>query len=69
MEAWGGNESIVGEWVIDEIDIDDTETLECDNGNQITAEYELYVKREILVVFNENGSYYFMNDIESSDLN
>ncbi len=73
VEAWGGNSSIVGEWVLDfegnldnivdglddlNIDFDEiTFPFNCNNGNEIDIDYPDTSSIHTLV-FNQDGSYY-----------
>lgn len=59
VEAWGGNSEIVGEWVFDRSsdDEDNTETIDCENGETITVNYYRNEEDWVLVL-NTDGSYY-----------
>ncbi len=71
IEAWGGNSSIVGEW----IHVEDTETpnltnITCDNQEVINdVPLSIINKEEWLFVLNEDGSYYEIYDDEIQNLN
>lgn len=69
VEAWGGNASIVGEWLLDRIEgDDDLETFDCDNGDSITAVYSKEIKNDITLVLNQDGTYYLATDREEYDI-
>ncbi len=57
IEAWGGNASIVGEWVPENsVDGENTE-IRCANGNTITVDYEELVESIGYLSFKEDGSF------------
>ncbi|MEL0457212.1 hypothetical protein WJN01_13310 [Flavobacteriaceae bacterium SZ-1-7] len=62
IEAWGGNASIVGEWVFDRAvpaDFDDyQETIQCTNGQSITVDYDNNISEDWVFVLSADGSYY-----------
>lgn len=58
IEAWGGNAQLVGKWKLEEItDIDDTFDIDCNNGGTINVLESNIISQDILVYFNEDGSY------------
>ncbi|MEM1136683.1 MAG: hypothetical protein AAGI07_12675 [Bacteroidota bacterium] len=65
VEAWGGNATIVGEWIFDRYDpIDEdeetfTQTIYCENGDSIeNVAYYIQEESEWTFVLNADGSYY-----------
>lgn len=59
VEAWGGNADIVGSWKLDNYDevLERTISFQCQNGNTIDLQYTKVLDYNIIVNFNENGSY------------
>ena len=60
VEAWGGNASLVGEWVLDRSEPDNSdykETFNCNNGQSFDAQYSLEENQVISLNFEEDGSY------------
>lgn len=58
IEAWGGNAQLVGKWRLEEItDFDDTFDIDCNNGGTINVSESNIISQDILVYFNEDGSY------------
>ncbi len=63
VNAWGGNETIIGEWIYDRSEPEDTEDeytedIECENGQILTAvPFYIDVKDEWILVLSENGDY------------
>ena len=70
VEAWGGNASIVGEWIFDkgEPATDVKETINCSNGQTIEVDYAQYTKDEWTFVLNEDGTYFEIYDVEGREL-
>ena len=66
VEAWGGNASIVGEWIFERAEPadDDTETINCTNGQTIEVDFEQNIEEEITFTLNENGTYFHIFDVE-----
>jgi hypothetical protein len=66
VEAWGGNSDVVGDWIL----VSDSgiyqEEINCNNGNVITIDSELYKEREIIVSFAQDGNYNSENRTESA---
>ena len=59
VEAWGGNFEIIGEWIYDSSNDDNTytEDISCANGDTVTANFNDDEETWTLVL-NANGSYY-----------
>lgn len=72
VEAWGGNSTIVGEWVINREQSgqinDDIAKIICNNFDTITANYSKVIKDEYTLVLNEDGTYSEVYDQEEKDL-
>ncbi|WP_025743667.1 hypothetical protein [Aquimarina pacifica] len=73
VNAWGGNNTIVGEWIYDRSDPEETddqyiEDIECTNGETLMdVPFYIDVKDEWTFVLSENGDYYEIYDeIEKS---
>lgn len=71
VEAWGGNASIVGEWIFDRSepadDNNEKDTLQCENGQEIITDYYKEYENEWTFVLNGDGSYYeIYNETEES---
>ena len=66
VEAWGGNASIVGNWIeIEATDFDDDETqIFCTNGQTINVPYEADLKEEIILIIESNGDFKVLDDEE-----
>ena len=74
VEAWGGNATIVGEWIFDreessEDEDDDPYTITCDNGQDLPVTEHEDNEREWLFALNEDGSYYEIYDSKYYKLN
>jgi hypothetical protein len=68
VEAWGGNSSIVGEWVFDRYEPEDNNSeifnIVCNNGQNIDVEYTIYEQEDWTFALNADGTYYEVyNDI------
>lgn len=58
VEAWGGNSSIVGEWILEDADDEDyTEQVSCSNGQSIEVSYDEIIVEEFLFVIESNGNF------------
>lgn len=60
VEAWGGNAALVGEWVFDRGEPDNSdekETFNCSNGQSFEALYSLIENEVISLKFAEDGTY------------
>ncbi|MEM6830969.1 MAG: hypothetical protein AAF551_10685 [Bacteroidota bacterium] len=72
VEAWGGNASIVGEWVFDRgepaDEFDSKTTINCENGQTIEVEFEQVIKNEWTFALNEDGTYFEIYDEEGKPL-
>ncbi|OEK07734.1 hypothetical protein A8C32_16650 [Flavivirga aquatica] len=71
INSWGGNTSIVGEWVFDREDDNNNNstTITCDNEDTIEANYDKIIKEEWTFVLNEDGTYYEIYNDEFQSLN
>ncbi len=82
VESWGGNVNLLGDWDFTK-QIDNGElievgeescesydsTLYCDNGNQVDVELdECYTLNDLVITFNENGTYFFSQESEYKSL-
>jgi len=67
---WGGNDEIIGEWKVDRIEPnDDIATIDCSNGVEVfTAPYDIYTKRDQILIFGANGEYGQLEDSEFMEL-
>jgi len=64
VEAWGGNEAIVGEWILDRIeDEDNIMDINCSNGESITFEYQETIKQDFEFNINEDGTFTTINNL------
>ncbi len=70
VEAWGGNASIVGEWILDSQEPEDNNeiTINCQDDSSFDALDYQYTKNEWTFVLNEDGSYYEIYDNEGSEI-
>ncbi|GAA3618369.1 hypothetical protein [Flavivirga jejuensis] len=69
VEAWGGNASIVGEWLLEEESFDNGEyTIVCENEESIEADYSQVIKDEIIFNVDNNGDFYVTYYEEYKDL-
>ncbi len=74
VESWGGNTTIVGEWIFDreeptDPENNDTTTIQCENGSTLTdIPYNMEEKDEWIFVLNEDGSYYETYDEKGKNL-
>ena len=58
VEAWGGNSSIVGAWVLEDADdYDDTTEVSCSNGQSIEVSYDEIIVEEFIFVIESNGNF------------
>lgn len=73
VEAWGGNASIVGEWILEEEAIEDAEDdkyeLTCDNEESIAVDYNTYIIDELTLNIESNGDFYVSDYEEYKNLN
>lgn len=82
VESWGGNINLVGNWDFTK-QIDNGETIEvgeescesydstlyCDNGNQLDVVLdECYSLNDLVITFNENGTYFFSQESDYKSL-
>ncbi|AUP81021.1 hypothetical protein [Flavivirga eckloniae] len=68
VEAWGGNASIVGEWM-EEVIIE-KRTISCDNNESIQVNYDKQIiDEETIIVFESNGDFYatYKDEYQSLD--
>ena len=72
IEAWGGNASIVGEWIFDRREPDNESAIPpvyCDNGDTLTNVPNEIILQDIeIFVLNADGSYYEEYTYEDQDL-
>ena len=70
VEAWGGNASIVGEWIIDITELNDyyKGTISCTNGQTIEVDYWQNTKDESTFALNDDGTYFEIYDVEGREL-
>lgn len=57
VEAWGGNSSIVGEWVLIDVDDDDIAQVSCSNGQSIEVPYDEIIVEEYIFIIESNGDF------------
>jgi hypothetical protein len=57
VESWGGNAEIVGEWVLETSDYNETSTINCVNGKNIEVPYEQVVNEYLSLKFTETGNF------------
>lgn len=72
VQAWGGNTSIVGEWVYQETDleVDNTTDIFCSNQEVLdNISTATFTKDEWILVINEDGTYYELYNTEGTALN
>lgn len=68
VEAWGGNASIVGEWIFDryepaDIEENNIDTLYCTNDNTLVYDYSTSeIRSEWTFALNQDGSYFELYD-------
>ncbi len=55
VEAWGGNSDVVGDWVLESDSGVYQEEVNCNNGNVIKIDSELYKERNLIVSFAQDG--------------
>ncbi|GAA3652619.1 hypothetical protein [Flavivirga jejuensis] len=58
VEAWGGNASIVGEWLLEENSFDNKLTLDCENEETIEVDHSQIIKEEFIFNVDSNGDFY-----------
>lgn len=71
VEAWGGNPSIVGNWIYDRTEPNDDELskLYCKNGDSIEVDYTVYSKEYVELFLGVNGDYYIFYENKYKDIN
>ncbi len=75
VEAWGGNNSIVGEWILDREEIvgeeeEEKASITCEDGTSFEADYEITeTVNKVEFVLNEDGSYYEVYDFKYRGIN
>lgn len=65
VEAWGGNDSIVGEWVLDSVEggfVNDILSLQCDNGQTISVNSEQTISLDLEFTINQDGTLNYLED-------
>ncbi|SNR16854.1 hypothetical protein [Tenacibaculum jejuense] len=58
IEAWGGNASIVGEWVPEDDEDADVEMVICDNGSSVSVDFDALTQSLGYISFNQDGSFF-----------
>ncbi|NMH86510.1 hypothetical protein [Flavivirga algicola] len=69
VEAWGGNATIVGEWILEESTDGDKYTVNCENQETVEADYNQIIKEEAILSIESNGSFYLTEYEEYKSLN
>ncbi|WP_136479860.1 hypothetical protein [Cognatitamlana onchidii] len=65
VEAWGGNNALVGTWIESGIsEEDDTTQVICNNNSQINVPYDQIIREEIIATFSADGGFEVFNDEE-----
>ncbi|CAN1515048.1 hypothetical protein MCETHM1_00912 [Flavobacteriaceae bacterium] len=68
VESWGGNAELVGEWVLETSDYNETNTIYCANGTNIKVPYEQVVNEYLSLKLTETGSFEFNDRSEYKNL-
>lgn len=57
VESWGGNAELVGEWVLETSDYNETSSIYCANGTNIEVPYEQVVNEYLSLKLTETGNF------------